>query len=50
LATGFWAGPEELRAKRQGDKRFEPRMDPADRAERRGRWQKAVKRAKDWSE
>ncbi|HZL50229.1 MAG TPA: glycerol kinase GlpK [Terracidiphilus sp.] len=50
LATGFWAGPEELRAKRQGDKRFEPRMDPADRAERRGRWQKAVERAKDWSE
>ena len=25
LATGFWAGPEDLRAKRQGDKRFEPR-------------------------
>ena len=49
LATGFWAGPEELRAKRQGDKRFEPRMDPADRAERRGRWQKAVERAKGWS-
>jgi glycerol kinase len=49
LATGFWAGPEELRAKRQGDKRFEPRMDPADRAERRGRWQKAVERAKAWS-
>jgi glycerol kinase len=49
LATGFWAGPEELRTKRQGDKRFEPRMDPADRAERRGRWQKAVERAKNWS-
>jgi glycerol kinase len=49
LATGFWAVPEELRAKRQGDKRFEPRMDPADRAERRGRWQKAVERAKGWS-
>src|ERR1039457_1248017 len=37
LATGFWAGPEELRTKRQGDKRFEPRMDPADRAEQIGR-------------
>ncbi len=36
LATGFWAGPEELRAKRQGDKRFEPKMDAGDRAERRG--------------
>ena len=49
LATGFWAGPEELRAKRQGDKRFEPRMDAGDRAERRGEWQKAVDRAKAWS-
>jgi glycerol kinase len=48
LATGFWAGPEELRAKRQGDRRFEPRMDPADRVERRARWQKAVERAKAW--
>ena len=27
LATGFWASPEELRAKRQGDVRFEPRME-----------------------
>ena len=50
LATGFWAGPEELRSKRQGDKRFEPKMDAGDRAERRGLWQKAVERAKAWSE
>jgi glycerol kinase len=49
LATGFWAGPEELRAKRQGDKRFEPKMDAGERAERRGRWQKAVERAKGWT-
>jgi glycerol kinase len=48
LATGYWAGPEELRAKRQGDKRFEPKMDAGERAERRGRWQKAVERAKGW--
>jgi glycerol kinase len=49
LATGFWAGPEELRAKRQGDVRFEPRMDANERAERRGLWQRAVERAKGWS-
>jgi len=49
LATGFWAGPEELRAKRQGDVRFEPRMDAAERAERRGLWRRAVERAKGWS-
>ena len=49
LATGFWAGPEELRAKRQGDVRFEPRMDASERAERRGLWRRAVERAKGWS-
>ena len=48
LATGFWANPEELRAKRQGDVHFEPRMDATERAERRGRWQRAVERAKGW--
>jgi glycerol kinase len=50
LATGFWAGPEELRAKRQNDTRFEPKMTPVERAERRGRWQRAVERAKNWNE
>jgi glycerol kinase len=50
LATGFWAGPEELRSKRQGDRRFEPKMDAGDRAERRTRWQKAVERAKAWTQ
>jgi glycerol kinase len=50
LATGFWAGPEELRAKRKGDTRFEPQMDGADRKARRGQWQRAVERAKAWTE
>jgi glycerol kinase len=50
LASGFWAGPEELRIKRQGDTRFEPKMDAGKRAEGRGRWQKAVERAKGWAE
>jgi glycerol kinase len=49
LATGFWANPEELRAKRQNDVRFEPKMAPQERAERRGRWQRAVERAKNWN-
>jgi glycerol kinase len=48
LATGFWAGPEDLRTKRQGDKRFDPHMAAADRAERRALWHKAVERAKNW--
>ena len=50
LATGLWAGPEELRAKRQSDTRFEPRMDSSERAERRALWQRAVERAKNWNE
>jgi glycerol kinase len=50
LAVGFWAGPQELRAKRAGDVRFEPRMDAGTRAERRKVWQKAVERAKNWTE
>jgi glycerol kinase len=50
LASGFWAGPEELRAKRQGDVRFEPKMSATERAERRGRWSRAVERAKGWGE
>jgi glycerol kinase len=48
LVTGFWAGPEDLRTKRRGDKRFEPHMTAPDRAERRARWHKAVERAKNW--
>jgi glycerol kinase len=50
LATGFWAGPEELRERRQNDVRFEPRMDANERAERRGLWSRAVERSKGWSE
>jgi glycerol kinase len=49
LATGFWANPEALRAERKGDVRFAPGMSPAERAERRARWKKAVERAKEWA-
>ncbi len=49
LAVGFWANPEELRARRQGDVRFEPKMAANERAERRAQWKKAVERAKAWS-
>ncbi|MGH9590882.1 MAG: glycerol kinase GlpK, partial [Terracidiphilus sp.] len=49
LAVGFWGGPEELRAKREGDTRFEPRMDAQERAARRATWQRAVERTKSWT-
>ena len=50
LAVGFWASPDELCARRQDDVRFEPRMDPAERAKRRALWQRAVERARHWNE
>jgi len=48
LAAGFWPSPEALRAKREGDVRFDPKMTAAERAERRAQWRKAVERAKAW--
>jgi glycerol kinase len=50
LAVGFWSGAEELRAQRQSDVRFDPRMSADERAERRNRWKRAVDRARNWSE
>ena len=49
LATGFWASPEDLRAKRHGDERFAPRMEAHERKERRALWEKAVERSKEWN-
>lgn len=50
LATGFWASPDALRASRQGDVRFEPRMSSEERTERRARWRRAVERSRNWTE
>ncbi len=49
LATGFWGGTEELREKREGDVRFEPKMLPEVRADRQAQWQRAVERSKSWT-
>jgi glycerol kinase len=49
LATGFWAGPDQLRAQRKDDVRFEPKMDASEREERRARWQRAVERSRNWT-
>jgi glycerol kinase len=50
LATGFWAGSDDLTAKRQDDVRFSPAMDPQLRVARRAEWQRAVERCKAWTE
>jgi glycerol kinase len=49
LATGFWADSEDLKVKRQGDRRFEPRMKAEERQQLRERWAKAVERARGWN-
>jgi glycerol kinase len=49
LAVGFWGGKDELRAQRQDDIRFEPKMDAAERAERRALWRRAVDRSRNWT-
>jgi glycerol kinase len=50
LATGFWANPQEVKAKRQTDLHFEPTMSSEERAGRRSLWRRAVERAKNWRE
>ncbi len=48
LATGFWSGTEELRERWVEGRRWEPRMDPAERERRYGEWKKAVERTFGW--
>jgi glycerol kinase len=49
LATGFWGGESELRAQRQNDIRFEPRLSEAEVVARRSRWKEAVERSRRWN-
>jgi glycerol kinase len=49
LAVGFWASPEDLRAKRH-DLCFEPTMSSTEAATRRALWHRAVERSKNWTE
>lgn len=49
LGVGFWSGPEDLRAQRVADTRFEPGKTPAEREQLRSRWRRAVDRSRGWS-
>ena len=49
LATGFWSSTDEVAATWQLDRRFEPRMDQAERDRLVGRWRHAVERSKGWA-
>jgi glycerol kinase len=49
LATGFWASPDALCARRHGDERFAPLMEAEVRKARRAQWKNAVDRARRWT-
>ena len=50
LAVGFWPDGDALRAGRQKDTCFEPKMASSLRTIRRAQWHKAVERSKNWAE
>jgi glycerol kinase len=50
LATGVWMDTDEISARWQVERTFEPVLDPARAAERRARWSRAVARARGWEE
>lgn len=50
LAVGVWKSPADLRALHSIDRRFEPSLPAGRVAELRGRWKRAVERARGWEE
>ncbi|MCC6212680.1 MAG: glycerol kinase GlpK [Burkholderiales bacterium] len=49
LHTGVWSSRDEIAAQWQMERRFEPRMAPADAAALLARWRDAVRRSLRWS-
>ncbi|MDJ0736046.1 MAG: glycerol kinase GlpK [Nostocaceae cyanobacterium] len=50
IAAGFWDSYEELVGKREIERVFEPRQDREEILDNFATWQKAVERAKNWTE
>ncbi|HYO13231.1 MAG TPA: glycerol kinase GlpK [Thermoanaerobaculia bacterium] len=48
LATGIWNGTDEITARWQAERTFEPSLDRARAEELKARWSRAVERAKAW--
>ncbi|MFD5214724.1 glycerol kinase GlpK [Microbacterium sp. NPDC058345] len=48
LAVGFWSGLDDLSSNWQEDRRWEPRMDVAERDRQLRLWRKAVTKSMDW--
>jgi glycerol kinase len=50
LTVNLWKSREELASHWKAERRFEPRMDRKEVAERMARWREAVGRARNWAE
>jgi len=50
LAAGVWKSTDEIAARWQVERTFEPAMERGKAAEKRARWERAVERAKGWEE
>jgi glycerol kinase len=48
LAVGFWKNEEEIRGIWRADRVFEPQMSADEAQHRRGRWNDALARSRDW--
>lgn len=48
LATGVWAGLDEIRSMWSEDARWSPRMPEAERSRLLNRWRQAIERSLDW--
>jgi glycerol kinase len=49
LATGFWAGTDEIATLWKADRRFEPAMSSDQRDEKVEAWRRAVERSRRWA-
>jgi glycerol kinase len=50
LATGVWPDPAALARLWRAERRFEPRLTPAEAADQRATWHRAVDRARAWDQ
>ena len=50
LAVGFWSGLEEIRQNAASEREFLPAMEPIEREHLLHGWEKAVSRAKHWTD
>jgi glycerol kinase len=50
LTVNLWKSRDELASHWKAERRFEPRMDRKEAADRMARWREAVSRSRNWAE